>query len=89
MAPDHGNSLRGLLVDGQAEETDEDLFDGVSLVLVMNFNVRVVLCNCGNAYKLPPDAFPVVSSKCDDLNGNENEVVSEVVALKDELKERF
>ena len=64
---------------------------GFNLILVVNLNMKVVLCDCGRAYKVPEDFVDGddISTSLDMTDNSSSSTA--IVAIKDvsELKERF
>ena len=82
----------------EVEESEEDGMDdgtGNNLVLVMNLNVRVVLCDCGQAYKLPvvDGLHPPVQQQQQLSLDKSGKLLpfhkKTLLAVKKKLKERF
>ncbi len=67
------------------DDTDEDGEERMNLTLVMNFNVKVVLCSCGKAFKLPMEG----QDNCEEPACESQENQSSLVDLKESMKERF
>ena len=92
--------LRDLIEAAALEESEGDDVSGDddgggcnNLVLVMNLNVRVVLCDCGQAYKLPQMTIVQQQQQPLDAGMGHRRLLpfhkKTLLAVKRKLKERF
>lgn len=52
------NVVKGLEASAEIQEEsdyEEEEEEGIRLVLVLNMSVRIGLCHCGKAYKMPEE----------------------------------
>jgi hypothetical protein len=92
----------GIVMDdldvGEGDDEDCELAPSVAssnlnLILVTNLNIRVVLCDCGRAYRVPDERAAAEDTNNEPNNNNVTQYCefteTAVVTLPDALKERY